>query len=1104
MTNQTTHAAPDGGGTNDAVAVVAAIRLAVNTPEAAAAFDAIAANPDSYATTPLGRTMMLAESPARLLERADRIDELLAAGAPVQAALNSARRAADSLHYFITHARHNSALSSETHAQWIAPLPDQFKLHTLARQKQAEVREREKENTELAHELVHQFTTAARVNGTPGEAYIRTLGVRADVLPNALRWNGSAIMCAVTDARNTLVGLTLTTPDGQELRQGATVGGAVRLRGSNDRLVVTMNLQDGLAIHDATGLTTYCHPAASRQMDLSDVPTERLVIVADHDLDRIDPRRKHLADAVKRWRAEGRKVMIMKPHEVNRQDGGTWVKLMLDAGPEAVAERIRQPLPSQSERAPALPVDAARQVLGDMVRREIGDLLDKADNEAQPQTPHASAIRVSTGAGKTEQAVRAIVHHWREQHGRLTVAYFAPNHKVNDEIKERLEVAFREAGTPAKVAIWRGRSAKIDERSEFRMCDLHEQAEMVVQAGGDVATTLCRNGEYECPFYQHCEYMKQRSTEAHVWVLPHSMLWTGRPKTVPEPAIVIVDESPWLGGTFGTAKPVEIHVDALAVSNSPSIAAERLLVRALYSTGFGGFWLSDIHAEGITEADCSAAINSAFARREKAVEAIKATCHSGMTAADIARCVKPYAGTIRNCDLAVRIWRNVRDMLRDRLERSGRIVIRSSPQGGPVVQLVDREQIDASWTQPWNGSDRKAVFVLLDANYRDELARQFLPDVRLVADIVVDTPHLTLVQHYGRSFALNSLFKPAAQGEQREPQELVEHVAVRFRALSQMVPGSALFLGQKMLTDHLRDTELLTSAEIDGTDTGHFNNIRGVDAWGQVGLAAIVGRTLPRPAAVEAFARALSGRWIDPLPDWYATRSATVTDQDDNPITLDVEFHPDPLAEAVRASICEDELTQAIGRVRAVNRTARDPVEVHVFGNVLLDVEVSQFQPWREPNPEEWQAANGWWLQNAGWASKLYPDKYTRKSLRRAREHAGVLKSAGRSAPKPYKDTITDLGPTSTVTEKSGQLTEQQLRDRAGSTVDAILPAIRNPDRTKLLDVKASGRGQRASLVMYDKQVMDSDPEAFLLTLLGEGTKVCRITITRDDPADTD
>ena len=62
--------------------------------------------------------------------------------------------------------------------------------------------------------------------------------------------------------------------------------------------------------------------------------------------------------------------------------------------------------------------------------------------------------------------------------------------------------------------------------------------------------------------------------------------------------------------------------------------------------------------------------------------------------------------------------------------------------------------------------------------------------------------------------------------------------------------------------------------------------------------------------------------------------------------------HPDPKAELLRAAICDDEVLQAIGRGRGVNRAEADPLEVRVLANVALPLPHDRLSCWELECPD--------------------------------------------------------------------------------------------------------------------------------------------------------
>jgi putative DNA primase/helicase len=88
------------------------------------------------------------------------------------------------------------------------------------------------------------------------------------------------------------------------------------------------------------------------------------------------------------------------------------------------------------------------------------------------------------------------------------------------------------------------------------------------------------------------------------------------------------------------------------------------------------------------------------------------------------------------------------------------------------------------------------------------------------------------------------------------------------------------------------------------------------------------------------------------------------------------EVHADLTAEAIRWSICEAELIQAMGRGRGVNRTAENPLQIDLLTDVVLPVTVSELVDWEDlrPTRHDLMAARGVVLENAADMAACFPD----------------------------------------------------------------------------------------------------------------------------------
>lgn len=169
-----------------------------------------------------------------------------------------------------------------------------------------------------------------------------------------------------------------------------------------------------------------------------------------------------------------------------------------------------------------------------------------------------------------------------------------------------------------------------------------------------------------------------------------------------------------------------------------------------------------------------------------------------------------------------------------------------------------------------------------------------------------------------------------------------------------------------------------------------------------IGGMVVLGRTLPAPRTVELLATALTGRVPACNPEeagwWYPMVERRVRLTDDRTALIAMEEHTDPIAEAVRWSICEGELIQAIGRGRGINRTAATPLEIDLLTDVVLPVTVDVLVPWSDlrPNRCDLMALSGIVLDNAADMAACFPDLWpTREAAKKDGQRKGMYRPEG-------------------------------------------------------------------------------------------------------------
>ena len=218
-------------------------------------------------------------------------------------------------------------------------------------------------------------------------------------------------------------------------------------------------------------------------------------------------------------------------------------------------------------------------------------------------------------------------------------------------------------------------------------------------------------------------------------------------------------------------------------------------------------------------------------------------------------------------------------------------------------------------------------------------------------------------------------FQRLAHLGRRHRRNLVTYLRARAKELRQGEGKDLLVIGQKAAIDALRSETL--PARVDSV---HFHALSGIDRWGSIAAMVVLGRTLPAPVTVKTLAIALTGR--APRSEasasdwWYGSAQRRIRLAGRRSHAVQGEVHDDPVAEAIRWSICEGELIQAIGRGRGVNRSAADPLQIDLLTDVVLPVTVDELLDWQDlvPARRDIMASRGVVLDNAADMARCFPD----------------------------------------------------------------------------------------------------------------------------------
>jgi putative DNA primase/helicase len=860
-------------------------------------------------------------------------------------------------------------------------------------------------------QAVKIWNAAKAIPGTPAEAYLYGRGIEAATWPDSVRWSdetsalvvGSTVRGKVTQIQRIFLnqdGTPKLDEDGNKIKRslGPGEGGSVRFPGDeNGPLCLAEGPETGLSVWHATRHETWVSLGGIRA-DLSGVPLDREIIVCLDDDEKNAPSKKGINGRIKEWRKEGRTVLAYLPFDRSRRNKADFNDALQECGPEYICQRLA---PDNVIALPnTLPVEEARKRLAKQMKASIAEFSKWWDEDGENQVP-VHCFKVGLSIGKTEDAIKRAVR-WAID-GLGSIAYTVPSHDLSSDLLERFKA---EAGRAVSIAVWYGRAYKrIDQDGQTTaMCRNLDAVNDVQRIGRDPQDTVCiREVEVDgeptvkkCEFYDDCPYQKQRQQRADIWIMAHQLLFTDKPAAFGKPSLLVIDESFYRAGLKGVeGHPIVISEDQIkapiwAGRKDEAFAADQhitldatlapiraKLAQVIQSHDTGPLPLETLKTVGLTAGDCLSASKAEWLRK------VHVNIYPGMPKALFNKAIsKAFVNT--EIPRMAQLWKDLAEFIDGPHASSGRLSIeeiQDETTGGRyrAIRMRGKSEIDERWRAPT---------LHIDATMRMGLIRAYFPQAELKAEIDAAAPHQRIVQFYDKSFSHSSIAHNETQ---------LAKLWTHIKATAVLKGGNWLVVVQKDIEDQIRAKYHIP----DFIMLAHHNNIAGIDRWRNVDGVIVVGRTQPKPSAVEHIAGALTGEYIPPIDiedGWYPSSTETVRAKNGGTITAEADRHPHALAEEVRASICEDQLLQIVGRGRGVNRTAADPLEVIVLGNVPFAVP-DELQEWNEPTVDEAMLAEGVLFDNAEHAATAYPFLKSAVAIRMKRK-----RQKDQSVTKSYKN----------------------------------------------------------------------------------------------------
>ncbi|MGM0583957.1 MAG: toprim domain-containing protein [Pseudomonadota bacterium] len=861
---------------------------------------------------------------------------------------------------------------------------------------------------------------------TPAAAdhpYLRRKGVG----PHDLRCDGGSLIVPLRDLDGRLQTLEFIRADGGKryLKGGAKRGGFCTIGGplaADQPILICEGWATGASLQEATGAAVVAAMDAGNLGPVAEAirsrfPDAEITLVADNDAE--DGRRDNPGLAAARKAAQtidGRLAVPPMPGDAN--------DLAVARGLAAVAACVEAaefvPAAPPTYPAPTHSVDEARAELDQALDAFMADVpaywaaVDAADakgpadpldfNAGAPATPPLLGLPVDVGLGKTSAARAAIAELLAA--GGLAgrkVVFAVPRHDLGAE-----QVAAFEA-LGVRAMLWKGRAAPdpTPEDPERRMCLDLEATLDALEVEQPVERSCCkvkRGGElHRCALFEACGYQAQKAAAqaAQVVVCAHDSLFHMKPEIIGKVGLLVIDEAFWQAGLRGLDGKALLTQDGLEPgkawvtcyrgkgrvdvgATADLIAARGKLWKALQATEPGPLFHGLLASVGLTAEECRNA--AALERRRMRDPGLTPGMSPSERRRRIEKVLPPRGRPWAPPGRCAALWHILAEALEDGHDAAGAVVANEITENGTVraIRLRWRSQLRAGW-------GGQAPVLHLDATLREALVRPYLPRLALHAPVCARLPHVRVRQVLDSPTAAKAL-TPAAQAPDRDHaaarrrlRELQTWIALRARENRR--PGRSvdvLVVGQKAAIDVLRGLGLPPRVE-----AVHFNGLSGLDRWGGVGALIVLGRTLPAPGTVEALAAALTGRAPQPNPEeagwWYPLAERRFRLADGRSHAVPGETHADAVAEAIRWTICEGELIQAMGRGRGVNRTPETRLEIDLLTDVVLPVAVHELVRWPDlrPNRRDLMAAQGVVLENAADMAVCFPELWPSRDAAR-------------------------------------------------------------------------------------------------------------------------
>jgi putative DNA primase/helicase len=820
---------------------------------------------------------------------------------------------------------------------------DRAELEARQAERQIKAKKAEADEARAKAATVAELRRQAQpIQGSPAAAYLAGRGIAPERLPDAVAYmppvrdvgvlhpeRAALAVWGTDDAGNVMGGhRVLILPDGSKAPEdprraafGAIAGYPARFPAQIEGgpLCVAEGPETALAIWQATGFETWVVFGASG-FEPAPVPTGRKVIFCP-DRDAPDSQaRKGFEKAIATHAARGVQVWIAEapePEGSKRDLNDTLQR----AGADTVADAIAQAKPRKATGAHD-PLPVMPSVIE--ARNDVQEALNVFWTQAQEGSP-LHVLKVPTGVGKTRaliQMVGRVIPELRTKDDMRAVPIYAPDHKLNDQILQD----FARYAPGVSVTVRRGREAKNPAAPGETMCRNLDAVKRAQRFVLDVSKTVCKS----CPFATTCAYLESQDVKADVYIMPHASLPlmppASRAKFAQGIAFAVIDESPDMIG-----KTTEMAVAALggmraAQNKRKGDRAEDMVAREADLRADRGKLRDMIEANGIGP------LRAGLVREKFDADGLQRVV-SAEWGRKIDDAGKPDAELEQNRSIKrmAAIWRELADLIENDRAVTARLVVRQDTEKGLVLQIRTLSKL--------HDDLKDAPLLLLDATARRDMIEATLGKPSAWIELEAAAPWMRVAQDASTSFSMTMLQADlTGKGTQAARNAAPNNRKKLVRVIREQ---SAKFRGQPGLVVTYKDTaDAIRPYVPEGVTVMHFGGTRGRNDAEAVRWVLIAGRLWGQDPRVIEMAETLTGLPVEGRSEMIDAERRFTDGKRQWSEPRKVRGFRDPMAQACLDHIRDDDLIQALGRGRGVNRTEATPLDVLVIGDGFLSLPV--------------------------------------------------------------------------------------------------------------------------------------------------------------------